>query len=524
MKKISRKPLADDQAWKEAKQKIPDTQLPAALNDKMQMLQPYLQKGADIITRPFYLEGEPPLSAVSIHLNKVIDDEALNQHILRPLMLNCRRESIQDLGAQNLIDAIYKTSITASQIRKINTFAALVQTIFDGFTVLLFDGIEEVLVIDIHGGEFRAIDAPPAEQTMRGSREGFIEILDVNIALVRRRLRDPNLVVEKTLVGTRTRTQAAILYIADIADPKIVSEVKSRIDQMNLDGIVASGYVEQFIEDNPYSIFPQTFTTERPDRMVPLLLEGRIGIIVNNTPLALVVPALFVQFIQASEDYYERSIFSSYIRILRYLALLVAISFPALYIALLSFQPELIPYDLVISFSRARSSVPFPVIVEALVMEIIIQLVIEAGLRLPQQIGQTVGVVSGIILGQAAISAKLASPIVILIISVSIICTYALPSASMVLTTRLLRLPIMLLAATFGIFGISFGWMIVQTHLIGLESIGVPYFSPLAPMRYPDLKDSFIRVFLKKMNRRPVSIPMQDRKRQGNDGKGPEQQ
>jgi hypothetical protein len=191
-----------------------------------------------------------------------------------------------------------------------------------------------------------------------------------------------------------------------------------------------------------------------------------------------------------------------------------------MYIALLSYQPELLPYDLLISFSRARMAVPFPVVIEALIMEIIIQLVIEAGLRLPTQIGQTVGVVSGIILGQAAISAKLASPSVILIISVSVICTYALPSASMVLATRLLRLPMMLLAATFGLFGLSFGWIIMQTHLISLESMGVPYFAPLAPTRFADLKDAFFRTFLWRLNQRPVSIPMQDRKRQGNTGGG----
>lgn len=218
MKKAARKPPADEQAWKEEKQKIPDNKLPAALDEKMQMLQPYLQKGADIITRSFYLEGEPPLEAAAIYLNKVIDDETLNQDILRPLMINCRNEGIQNLGAQNLVDTIYKTSITASQISKINTFVSLVQTIYDGMTVLLFDGLEEVLVIDIHGGPFRAIDAPPAEQTMRGSREGFIERLDINLAMVRRRLRDPNLVVQKTIVGKRTRTSVAILYIDDIAD------------------------------------------------------------------------------------------------------------------------------------------------------------------------------------------------------------------------------------------------------------------------------------------------------------------
>ncbi|MEA4924551.1 MAG: spore germination protein [Syntrophomonadaceae bacterium] len=521
MKRAFKKPAPDPQAWKEDRQKIPDVELPLSLETKIQMLQPYLKKGADIIVRTFYLEGEPPLAAASIHLNQVIDERTLNQDILKPLMINCRRESVQQSGARNLIDAIYKTSITASQISKINTLAALVQNIYDGLTVLLFDGLVEVLVLDIHGGPYRAIEAPAAENTLRGSQEGFIERLDVNLAMVRRRLRDPNLVVEKTIVGKRTRTNVALLYIDDIADAAVVDEVKNRISRIDVDGIVAAGYIEQFIQDSAWSIFPQVFITERPDKLVAQLLEGRIAVIVDNTPITFAVPALFVQFMQAPEDYYEGSIFSSYIRLLRYIALLIAISLPALYIALLTYQPELIPYDLLISFARARANVPFPVMVEALIMEIIIQTVIEAGLRLPQQIGQTVGVVSGIILGQAAISAKLASPIVILIISISIICTFALPSASMVLTTRVLRLPIMLLAATFGLFGIAFGWIVVQAHLISLESIGAPYFAPLAPMRYADLKDSFIRVFWQKMNQRPVSVPARDRKRQGREGKEP---
>jgi hypothetical protein len=320
--------------------------------------------------------------------------------------------------------------------------------------------------------------------------------------------------VQKTTVGRRTRTQVAVIYIEDIADPHVVEEVKQRIQSINIDGLVASGYIEQFIEDDPYSLFPQAFITERPDKAVTYLLEGRIVIIADNTPLSLVVPVLFVQFLQASEDYYERTHIANYSRLLRYIALLIAISFPALYIALLSYQPELIPYDFLISFSKARTAVPFPVVVEAIIMEVIIQLVIEAGLRLPQKIGQTVGVVAGIILGQAAISAKLASPIIILIISVSIICTYALPAQSLVLTTRVLRPILMLLAGSFGLFGLSFGWIVFQTHLIGLESMGVPYFSPLAPTRFADFKDAFTRTFMWKMNQRPVSIPGQDRTRQ----------
>ncbi len=520
MKIIPRKPKPNEELQNRSVISIPDTKLPAALAEKMGILKPYIEKNHDIITHSFYMEGNPRLEAVAIYINQIIDVDVLNQNILKPLMLNCDREGILGSGSPVLIETIQKASISTSRITQLDDLSSLVRKIFDGVTILMFDGLDKALAIDIHGGQFRSIDVPPAEQTMRGSREGFIERVDVNVSLIRRRLRDPNLVVEKTLVGRRTRTEVAILYIDDIADPQIVEKVKERIKQMDVDGIVASGYVEQFIEDDPSSLFPQVYSSERPDKLVPFLLEGRVVIIVDNTPLALAVPALFVQFLQAPEDYYERTLFSSYIRLIRYAAWIIAVSLPASYIALLSYQPELLPYDLLISFSKARVAVPFPVVVEALLMEIIIQLVVEAGLRLPQQIGQTVGVVSGIILGQAAISAKLASPIVILIISVSVICTYALPASSLVLSTRILRLPMMLLAASFGLFGLSFGSIIFLTHLVSLESMGVPYFGPLAPTRFSDLKDTFIRTFMWKMNKRPVSIPSHNRQRQGNTGEG----
>ncbi|MEN6325165.1 MAG: spore germination protein [Syntrophomonas sp.] len=518
MKIIPRKPKPNEESPNKSVKNIPDTKLPAALAEKVEILKPYIEKSHDIITHSFYLEGNPHLEAMAVYMNQVIDIEVLNLHILKPLILNCDREGVLGSGSNALIETIQKASITASRISRIDNLSSLVQKIFDGVSIVMIDGLDEVLAIDIHGGKYRNIDVPPAEQTMRGSREGFVERVDVNIALIRRRLRDPNLVVEKTLVGRRTRTEVAFLYIEDIADPQIVEKVKERVAQMDIDGIVASGYVEQFIEDDPSSLFPQVYTSERPDKLVPFLLEGRVVIIVDNTPLALAVPALFVQFLQAPEDYYERTLFSSYIRLMRYAAWIVAVSLPASYIALLSYQPELLPYDLLISFSKARVAVPFPVVFEALLMEIIIQMVVEAGLRLPQQIGQTVGVVSGIILGQAAISAKIASPIVILIISVSVICTYALPSSSLVLSTRVMRLPMMLLAASFGLFGLSFGSIIFLTHLVSLESMGVPYFAPLAPTRFADLKDTLIRTFMWKMNKRPVSIPSQNPQRQGNTG------
>ena len=337
--------------------------------------------------------------------------------------------------------------------------------------------------------------------------------------MVRRHLRNPRLVIKKTTVGRRTRTPVAVLYIDDIVDHGLVEQVNDRLNHIDVDGVFNAGMIIQNIEDKPFSPFPQVWTSERPDKTIAELLEGRIAIMVDGTPTAIFLPALFIEFFQAPEDYLDRTYISSFLRFIRFLAYFIAISLPALYIALISFTPELLPVNLVTSLAQARKEVPFPVLIEVLIQEFIIQMVIESGLRLPGPVGQTAGVVAGIILGQAAISAKLATPAVIIIIAVTTISTFALPAGPLVQSTRILRLPMIFITAIFGLFGFSLGWIFMLAHLCSLESLGVPYFAPLAPMRFADLKDSLFRIWLWKMNLRPLSIPSQQKQRQGRTGK-----
>lgn len=515
MRIISRKPYSDQISRVPNLQTIPDTILPVELNEKMQLLNPYINQSTDIITRFFDTDGEKPIQVQAVFVNGVIDDNIFNLHILSPLMSSFHAES-KDSQAGNLADRVYREMITVGKVTRLQTLDLLVHNIYDGRLVLLFDTSSEFLAIDIQGGPLRALEEPNSEKTLRGSREGFIENVDVNVSLIRRRLHDHRLVVKKTTIGQRTRTPVAILYINDVADPNVVAEVFRRIDSIQTDGILATGYIEQFVEDDPYSLFPQVWNTERPDKMVAALLEGRIGIIANGTPLALVVPALFLHFLQASEDYYEKTFISSYLRILRFLAFFISITLPALYVSLLSFQPELLPIDILVELATARKQVPYPVLVEIVLQELIIQIIIESGIRLPGTVGQTIGIVGGIIMGQAAISANLATPAVIIVIAVTTTSTFAMASNSLALTSRIIRLPLIILASLFGIFGLSIGILVIIAHLTSLESFGVPYFSPFAPTRYADWKDSVYRAFLWKMNQRPVSIPIQEQKRQGN--------
>lgn len=496
---------------------IENTKLPRDIEEKISLLRPYIQKNSDIVSRPFCINGRENLHATVIYIEGVIDTETLNQDILKPIMLQMNQHQLENKEIQHFIDRIYQTSLTVGQIKKIDTLDLLIQNIFDGLTILMFDGYAEVLVIDIRGGEIRAISEPETEKSIRGSREGFVENLVVNVGLIRRKLRDPNLVVEKMIVGKRSRTDVAILYIKDIADPKIVVDIKEKIQKIEIDGILATGYIEQLIEENPYSFFPQIQETERPDKVAAHLLEGKIAIIANGTPFVLILPSLFVQFLQTTEDYFDRTYIGSVTRVLRHIAFFLAIFLPGIYVALLSFQQELIPFDLIVSLASSRKDVPFPVAVEALLQEFIIKLLTESGLRLPTPLGQTVGVVGGIILGQAAISAKLASPAIIIVTAITTICTWVIPTPSMANTARILRLPVLLCASFFGLFGLSLCCLIILAHLSDLESLGgVPYFAPYAPTRYADLKDSFFRTFLWKMKKRPASIPGQDKQRQTN--------
>ncbi|MGE5391512.1 MAG: spore germination protein [Deltaproteobacteria bacterium] len=513
MRVLPRKPLRNQPVIRREQDDISNEILPPGLEEKLSLLKPYIKNSDDIINRSFNIGMNSKLRAALIYIESGIDKQTLNEDILRPLM---QADLPPDEGYADPVANIADYLLTVGDVKSTDQLKEAVHYIYDGMVMLLVDGMNQVVVVDIHDGEFRAIDEPPGERTVRGSREGLVEILDVNISMIRRRLRDPKLVVKKTMVGKRSRNPVAILYVEDIAAPELVAEVERRIAVIDTDGIVASGYIEQFIEDQPSALFPQVWSSERPDKLTMKLLEGRIVIIVHGTPLALVVPSLFVEFLQATEDYYERTAGASYQRLLRFFAFFVAISLPALYISLLSFFPEMLPTTLITSLAQARKQVPYPVFFETIVQELIIQLVIESGLRLPGSVGQTVGVVAGIILGQAAVSAKLASPGIIIVVAITAIATFALPSSSMILASRVVRLPMLFLAAAFGLFGFSMGWLLLLTHLTSLESLGVPYFAPFAPTRYRDLQDALFRIPLWKMEKRPTSIPHQDDTRQGN--------
>lgn len=339
-----------------------------------------------------------------------------------------------------------------------------------------------------------------------GSKEGFTENLRSNIILLRRRLKTPLLRVEQINIGELTKTDVSFVFINGVAKEEIVEEVRARLSKIKIDGIIDSGYLDEFIEDAPRSPFSTTSHTERPDKIAAQLLEGRVAIFCDNTPTVITVPAFFTEFLQATEDYYERSIISSFVRILRYISMFISLLLPGIWVALTTFHHELIPTTLLLSILNAREGVPFSTLVEILIMELAFEILREAGVRLPRPVGGAITIVGGIVIGEASVNAGLVSAPVVIIVALTGIAAYAVSGYSLSLTLRLLRFPITLLAGLLGLYGVLLGYIFVNIHLLSLKSFGQPYMSPIAPISLKDFKDMFVRTPWRKMKNRPAFV------------------
>ncbi|OGO77740.1 MAG: hypothetical protein A2Y23_14025 [Clostridiales bacterium GWB2_37_7] len=482
-------------------------------NQTEELLRRTFAGNADIVQRSFFVGGREEMEALLIFQSGSVNKSLLYNDVMKPLMSMKRIVNKGEYNKEYLTKYITKTCIYAAEIEIESDIDLAANQVYDGKVLLVIKGLANYFILNLSDVPKRPVQESDLEKRTRGTRAGFVENLEDNIALMRGEIRDPNLMVEAMKLGRRSRTDVALIYIKDLVDNQILQELKRRLKNIETDSILATGYIESFIEDNPWSPFPFAHGTERPDKAAANILEGRILIIANGTPFTLIVPALFIQFFQATEDYYEKPHVGLYARLLRFVAFIIAITAPAIYIALTSFHPELIPSDLLVTLARMRKEVPFPPVVEALVMEFVIEALREAGIRLPKSVAQTLGVVGGIVLGEAAIRANLVSPAMVLVTTVTAICTFSIPNYSMSLVVRLLRIFIIFLAALFGGYGIALGLLIILIHLAKQKSIGIPYLAPVAPLRLKDMKDFIYRAPLWSMKDRPVSIPSKEKTR-----------
>lgn len=493
-------------------------ELKTNLQENLQRIKDSLGKSSDIIIREIRFGKEETIKAGIIYTDGLTDTTSLQNFILETLMLDIEGTEIQKKLSpdQNLISVLIDSAMTVGEIKELTNFEALFSGLLSGDTIILIDGYAQGLIISNKHWVERGVTEASAQVVVRGPREGFSENLRVNTALVRRRLKDPNLWMESKVIGKRTKTNVAMMYIKGIANDKIVKEVRLRLDKIDIDGILESGNIEELIQDTPYTPFPTIYNTERPDVVAAALLEGRIAILVDGTPFVLIVPALFVQFFQSSEDYYLSSGIASLIRILRFFAFGISMLAPAIFIAVTTFNHVMLPTGFLISLAAQREGAPFPAFVEAIIMEVTFEILREAGLRMPRSIGSAISIVGAFVIGTAAVEAGIISAAMVIVVSITAISSFVSPAYNLAISGRILRFGFMAIAASFGLLGITIGLIALLLHLCSLRSFGVPYMSSLGPFNLSNQKDTFIRLPIWKMFTRPPLINQQNTVRQQN--------
>lgn len=479
----------------------------SSLDKNLKYLKDKLKDCDDVVYREFRVGSRQQFRFALVFIDGLIDRNMINEEVLKSLMLQARNANLSPgIIAGDVFSIALQSGLTTGEVKEEEYIDKSMISLLSGDSLVLVDGYKKVLVIGSKGWPNRGVQEPQTESVIRGPRDGFTETMRFNTALLRRRLRDPNLKIKQIKVGVRSKTDIAIAYMDNIVDKNVLKEVKKRLESINIDGVLESGYIESFIEDERYSIFPQVQSTERPDRVAASLLEGRVAIITDNTPFVLLVPATLNILFQSPEDYYERWFIASFIRILRYAAAFVSLVLPAVYIAITSYHPGLIPTDLALYIAGTRTGVPFPAFLEAVIMELTLELLREAGVRLPGPIGQTIGIVGGLVIGQAAVQAGLVSPIMVIVVAITAIASFALSSYSVGIAFRILRFFIIVLSAVLGLYGLMLGILIILVHLCSLKSFGVPYLAPLVGNTYYEMGDSFVRVPQTMMHRRPKTL------------------
>ncbi|PWW08287.1 spore germination protein KA [Paenibacillus cellulosilyticus] len=492
----------DKQAGDDQKQHVEQLLVPD-LEQNMERLERFLGGGADIVCRTLTHRSFPNQRYALFYIDGIVDGTAIGTMLLG-LLEDANSQATEE--TDSLYTHLMERSIAVGKIFPATAVEEVGYAMLEGSSVILVDGSLRAIIIDTTGGESRSVEEPTSQTVVRGPKEGFTENLRTNTALVRRIIKSPKLRVDYKIVGRETRTNIAVIYLQGIAQDDVVKEVHRRIEQIEIDAILESGYIEEFIQDKAFTPFPLIQNTERPDTACASILEGQVVIMVSGTPFVLITPVTFVKFFQSSEDYYQRYDISTFLRLIRMTSFFISMLLPSLYIAITTFHQEMLPTSLLISLAAQREGVPFPALVEAFLMEITFEILREAGVRMPRIIGPAISIVGALVLGQAAVQAGLVSAAMVIVVSFTAIASFVIPAVNMGIAARLIRFVLMILAGSFGLFGIMSGLMVLLAHLCGLRSFGKPYLLPFSPLIVSNLKDTFIRVPWWAMRKRPIGM------------------
>lgn len=439
-----------------------------------------LPQNKDIVIREFAMGSDPPLKGFILYMDGLVDRKTLNP-LMQDLMVFTRMFRPESGPPASFI---LKNLLPGSQAKLMDSFEKITDAVNYGDTAFFFQDSTQAVLVETKGWESRSVDRPENEQTITGPQEAFVESLRTNTALIRKIIRSSDLYTEFLQVGARFPSDVAVMYIKDLANPDLVDEIKRRISSITVDFVTDTGILEQFIEDNPYNLNPQTMMTERPDRVAAALAEGRAAIILSGSPFALVVPVTMYSQMHTGEETYLRWQYGTFLRYIRTISFYLALLLPGSYLAVVLYHQEMIPTELLLAVAGNRERVPFPTVVEMLLMEFSFELVREAGLRIPGIIGSTIGIVGALILGQAAVQANIVSPILVILVAVTGLASFSIPSSSLAFAIRIYRFFHILMGALLGFYGITISLFVQILFTTNLKSFGVPYLSPTGPRTF----------------------------------------
>lgn len=455
----------------------------------LRTLRTKLGDSGDLMIRPLRSDAMPNIEMAVVYIKAIVEEDVIQQNVIEPVM-----GWTAPLEQSTWMETLRQRVISTGTTRPIHSIDDAVCALLDGQCLVLSNGFNQAVAADTSGGEMRSVSEPNTQTVIRGPQYSFTENFATNVGLLRRIIRSADFRMKTLIVGRKTRTTIGVLYMDQIADPKVVAEIERRIQEIDIDGVLESNYIEEFISDQTFTPFPTMMNSERPDTTASSMLDGQVAILVDGTPFALIGPATFFHFFRSAEDNYQRYDISSFLRLLRYVAFLASMLLPSFFIAITTFHQEMLPTPLLISLAAQREGIPFPALVEALLMEVTFEILREAGVRMPRAIGPAISIVGALVLGQSAVQAGLVSPAMVIVVSFTAISNFVTPQITMASASRLIRFTLMLLAGVLGIFGIMAGMLFLIIHMTGLRSFGVPYMAPFAPSYNQTWPDMVIRL------------------------------
>jgi len=478
-----------------------------------QSLKGQLGINSDVIIRELMIGEKEQIPVTLVFFDGLVDIKQVDDDILRPLFLYVRQNPQEDV--KSLLAKIESGMLYHAFQKVRENVGDCIKDILDGSVALIFDQAEKAVTLEVKGFEKRSITEPTGENILKGANDGFIENLRTNTAIVRRKIKTENLVIEQTKVGRQTQTEISIVYMRNITNQNLIDEVKRRLDGICVDGVHEMGVIEEGIVDHKKTAFPQLIYTVRPDKFCANIVEGRVGLLIDGFPIAYIIPGTLDTFLQAPEDYSQNFIISSIVQFLRYILAFVTLFLPGFYVSITTFHHEMIPTELALAITASKEGVPFPSFVEVIFMLIAFEVLVEAGIRLPKTIGQAVSIVGAVVVGQAAVDAKLVSPAVVVIIAITAISSFTMPNQDFSNALRLWRFIFVLASSIIGLFGLTLGGLILLNHFASMETYGIPYLSPFVGQEGQQLQDSLFRFRFSSMIKRPISLKTKNRRRFG---------